>query len=286
MLRPNVQAEGVDYPERAVRKAHTAPLVQPLVRVHMLIGDAEYAEAEPRGPGASGTGSYPAHEIAVRGIIVGQVVAIHAALVEESPESFGYADELLFAREAGQGRDEGYGDVVGLLELLMRLLAPQIFAVGQAGRRHRLEICAISDRDISVKEVAQLCRHCRVDVPRVRRTAGRTGRIDLMRFGVGGGVVMGMGPGGRMGNVGRLGGKRRHACGVGQLGSLGRSRQLRGRAFLALDEGASGECERKKHECGRENLHGALLALVWDRSSFRSSFYRRVRKQEGFYKAL
>lgn len=234
MLRTNVQAEGVDYPERAIRKAHPAPLVGPFIRINMLIGDAEYAEAEPRGTGTSGTGSYPAHEIAVRGIIVGQVVAVHAALIEESPESLGYADELLFAREAGQGRDDGYGDVVGLLELLRSLLAPQIFAVGQAGRRDGTEIRAVSDRDISVEEVAQLFRHCRVDVPRVRRAAGRTGRIDLMRFGVRVGVVMGIGLRGRLGNVGGLGGKRRHACGAGHLVRLGRT-------FLTLDEGASGE---------------------------------------------
>lgn len=141
-----VQAVRIGNPV-ALANFDAAPLVRPLVLVHMLELDAQDVEAQTGGPGAACAARTLEAQVAVRVVVMRFVGGIAHVLIKEIPERAGYILQLLLFVEVASGRNDFERFGIGLFELRLGHVLAIVTVALELGHLDRLEL-ALLDGDL------------------------------------------------------------------------------------------------------------------------------------------
>ncbi len=141
-----VQAVWIGNPV-AFANFDAAPLVRPLVLVHMLELDAQDVEAQTGGPSTACAARTLEAQVAVRVVVMRFVGGIAHVLIKEIPERAGYILQLLLFVEVASGRNDFERFGIGLLELRLGHVLAIVAVALELGHLDRLEL-ALLDGDL------------------------------------------------------------------------------------------------------------------------------------------
>ena len=124
-----------------------APLMRPLILIHMLKFDPQDVEAQPGSPGAARAARALEAQVAIRVVVMWLVGRVAHVLVKELPKRAGHILELLLLGEVTRGRDNLECLGVGLLELRLGHVLAVVVVALELGHLYWLEP-ALFDGDV------------------------------------------------------------------------------------------------------------------------------------------